>query len=181
MLHERYRYALMFVCCSAPNIINTLQNFQNKFCRQATAARWCVENSVLHGDLELPTISKHVKDASKRFFDMAQSHLNPLIASAATYEPPPAHHFRGRKTHGSKKHATRIVGIPPLLHDDPKAHLTGAFPRIRHPPQSFQRELKIFAKSYAEVLITKHPQGSRAPSASLCCRPLPTKTSKPSG
>ncbi|GBP97044.1 Histone H2A [Eumeta japonica] len=53
-----------------------------------------VHQAVLHGDLELPTINKFMKDASKRFFDMAQNHPNPLIVSAATYEPPPAHHFK---------------------------------------------------------------------------------------
>ncbi|GBP94473.1 Probable RNA-directed DNA polymerase from transposon BS [Eumeta japonica] len=72
------------------------RKIQNKFCRQATDAHWCVKNSVLHGDLELPTINKFMKDASKRFFDMAQNHPNPLIVSAATYEPPPAHHFLRR-------------------------------------------------------------------------------------
>ncbi|GBP22157.1 Probable RNA-directed DNA polymerase from transposon X-element [Eumeta japonica] len=81
---------------AAPNIIKKLQKIQNKFCRQATDAHWCVKNSVLHGDLELPTINKFMKDASKRFFDMAQNHPNPLIMSAATYEPPPAHHFLRR-------------------------------------------------------------------------------------
>ncbi|GBP32528.1 hypothetical protein EVAR_23939_1 [Eumeta japonica] len=32
----------------------------------------------------------------KALFDMAQNHPNPLIVSAATYEPPPAHHFLRR-------------------------------------------------------------------------------------
>ncbi|GBP83566.1 hypothetical protein EVAR_65654_1 [Eumeta japonica] len=39
-------------------------------------------------------------------------------------------------------------------------------PRIRHPSQSFQPELKIFAKSYAEVPVPERPRGGRAPSAS---------------
>ncbi|GBP35350.1 hypothetical protein EVAR_20723_1 [Eumeta japonica] len=60
-------------------------------------AHWSIKNSVLHGDLELPTINKFMKDTSKRFFDMAQSHPNPLIASAVTYEPPPAYHFLRRQ------------------------------------------------------------------------------------
>ncbi|GBP51151.1 Probable RNA-directed DNA polymerase from transposon BS [Eumeta japonica] len=89
-------YACPVFAHAAPNIIKKLQKIQNKFCRQATDAHWCVKNSVLHGDLELPTINKFMKDASKRFFDMAQNHPNPLIVSAATYEPPPAHHFLRR-------------------------------------------------------------------------------------
>ncbi|GBP86546.1 Probable RNA-directed DNA polymerase from transposon BS [Eumeta japonica] len=80
----------LYLMCIRPKI-------QNKFCRQATDAHWCVKNSVLHGDLELPTINKFMKDASKRFFDMAQNHPNPLIVSAATFDgPPPAHHFLRR-------------------------------------------------------------------------------------
>ncbi|GBP57234.1 hypothetical protein EVAR_82946_1 [Eumeta japonica] len=47
-------------------------------------------------DLEFPTINKFMKDASKRFFDMAQNHPNPFIVSAASNEPPPAHHFLRR-------------------------------------------------------------------------------------
>ncbi|GBP11871.1 Probable RNA-directed DNA polymerase from transposon BS [Eumeta japonica] len=89
-------YACPVFAHAAPNIIKKLQKIQNKFCRQATDAHWCVENSVLHGDLELPTINKFMKDASKRFFDMAQNYPSPLIVSAVTYEPPPAHHFLKR-------------------------------------------------------------------------------------
>ncbi|GBP61342.1 Probable RNA-directed DNA polymerase from transposon X-element [Eumeta japonica] len=89
-------YACPVFAHAAPSIIKKLQKIQNKFCRQATDAHWCVKNSVLHGDLELPTIYKFKKDASKRFFDMAQNHPNPLIVSAATYEPPPVHHYLKR-------------------------------------------------------------------------------------
>ncbi|GBP45265.1 hypothetical protein EVAR_29013_1 [Eumeta japonica] len=52
--------------------------------------------SVTHyftGDLELLTIAKYMKDASKRFFDIAGSHPNALLRSAVDYEPPHRHHF----------------------------------------------------------------------------------------
>ncbi|GBP21274.1 Probable RNA-directed DNA polymerase from transposon BS [Eumeta japonica] len=39
-------------------------------------------------DLELPTISKYMKDASKRFFDIAGSHPNALLRAAVDYQPP---------------------------------------------------------------------------------------------
>ncbi|GBP23366.1 Protein ALP1-like [Eumeta japonica] len=63
------------------------------FCRSATDAHWCVRNSVLHRDLEHPIISKYTKDASKRFFDIAESHPNALLRAAVDYEPPPPSHF----------------------------------------------------------------------------------------
>ncbi|GBP03499.1 hypothetical protein EVAR_101838_1 [Eumeta japonica] len=44
------------------------------------------QNLVLHQDLELPTISKFMKDASERSFDIASSHPNPLIVSAVSHE-----------------------------------------------------------------------------------------------
>ncbi|GBP47275.1 hypothetical protein EVAR_38039_1 [Eumeta japonica] len=60
---------------------------------RATDAPWYIQNSVLHRDLELPTISKFMKNASERFFDIANSHPNPLLVSAVSYEPPPQQHF----------------------------------------------------------------------------------------
>ncbi|GBP04262.1 Probable RNA-directed DNA polymerase from transposon BS [Eumeta japonica] len=45
-------------------------------------------------DLELPTISKYMKDASKRFFDIAGSHPN-VLRAAVDYQPPhPTHLIR---------------------------------------------------------------------------------------
>ncbi|GBP32094.1 RNA-directed DNA polymerase from mobile element jockey [Eumeta japonica] len=53
----------------------------------------CVRNSILHRDLELPTLSKYMKDASKRFFDIAGSHPNALLRAAVDYQPPPPTHY----------------------------------------------------------------------------------------
>ncbi|GBP52735.1 Conserved oligomeric Golgi complex subunit 7 [Eumeta japonica] len=77
--------------------LHRLQVIQNKLCRAATDAHWCVRNSILHRDLELPTISKYMKDASKRFFDIAGSHPNALLRAAVDYQPPhPTHLIRHR-------------------------------------------------------------------------------------
>ncbi|GBP26331.1 Probable RNA-directed DNA polymerase from transposon X-element [Eumeta japonica] len=101
-----------------PDTLHELQVMQNKFRRRAADTPWYVKNSVLHWDLKLPSIYKCMKDASERFFDIASSHPNPLIASAVSYEPPTPHHFcrrprnilirsnqrsqlRGRKTYRS--------------------------------------------------------------------------------
>ncbi|GBP20936.1 hypothetical protein EVAR_9505_1 [Eumeta japonica] len=48
---------------------------------------------VLDRDLELPTISKYMKGASKRFFDIVGSHPNAFLRAAVDYEPPPSTHF----------------------------------------------------------------------------------------
>ncbi|GBP24621.1 Probable RNA-directed DNA polymerase from transposon X-element [Eumeta japonica] len=82
-----------FCSCTTYDILYDLQIAQKKFCRSAADAPWYVKNSVLYRDLELPTISKYMKDASERFFDVASSHPNPLLVSAVSYELPPSHHF----------------------------------------------------------------------------------------
>ncbi|GBP91913.1 Probable RNA-directed DNA polymerase from transposon BS [Eumeta japonica] len=74
-------------------VLYRLQVVQNKFCRAATDAHWCVRNSILHRDMELLTLTKYMKDASKRFFDIAGSHPNALLRAAVDYQPPPPTHF----------------------------------------------------------------------------------------
>ncbi|GBP67381.1 hypothetical protein EVAR_43664_1 [Eumeta japonica] len=61
--------------------------------QRAANAPWYIKNFVLHRDLELPTISKYMKDVSERFFDVASSHPNPLLVSAVSCELPPPYHF----------------------------------------------------------------------------------------
>ncbi|GBP01301.1 Probable RNA-directed DNA polymerase from transposon X-element [Eumeta japonica] len=89
-------YACPVFAHAAPTALQDLQVIQNKFCRRATGAQWYVKNSVLHRDLELPTLSKYMKDASERFFSIAINHPNPLISAAASYEAPPENHFLRR-------------------------------------------------------------------------------------
>ncbi|GBP35725.1 Luciferin 4-monooxygenase [Eumeta japonica] len=90
-------YASSVYAHSAPTVLDSLQVIQNKFCRAATDAHRCVRNSILHRDLELPIISQYMKDASKRFFDIAGSHLNALLRAAVDYGPPPSTHYIRRQ------------------------------------------------------------------------------------
>ncbi|GBP97815.1 hypothetical protein EVAR_80949_1 [Eumeta japonica] len=46
--------------------------------------------------MELPTLTKYMKDASKRFFDIAGSHPNALLRAAVDYQPLPSTHFLRR-------------------------------------------------------------------------------------
>ncbi|GBP34202.1 Probable RNA-directed DNA polymerase from transposon BS [Eumeta japonica] len=77
-------YASPVFVHARPDLLYDLQIVQNNFCRRAADAPWHVKNSVLHRDLELPTISKFMKDASERFFDIANSHPNPFHAPTAS-------------------------------------------------------------------------------------------------
>ncbi|GBP34933.1 hypothetical protein EVAR_26524_1 [Eumeta japonica] len=61
-------------------------------------------------DYRTPTISKYMKDASKRFFDIAGSHPNALRA-AVDYQPP---------------HPTHLIRRPRNVLTDPPDALTAA-------------------------------------------------------
>ncbi|GBP74434.1 Probable RNA-directed DNA polymerase from transposon X-element [Eumeta japonica] len=78
---------------ATPKALKKLQVIQNKFCRAATDANWCVGNSILHRNLEPPTIDKFMKEASKRFFNITGFHSNALLRTAIAYEPPHPYHF----------------------------------------------------------------------------------------
>ncbi|GBP47450.1 Probable RNA-directed DNA polymerase from transposon BS [Eumeta japonica] len=58
--------------------------------------------------LRTPTISKYMKDASKRFFDIAGSHPNALLRAAVDYQPPhPTHLIRRPRN---------VIDLSSLLH-----------------------------------------------------------------
>ncbi|GBP04845.1 RNA-directed DNA polymerase from mobile element jockey [Eumeta japonica] len=105
-----------------PKALYQLQILQNNFCRRASGAPWYVRNDTLHRDLELLTISKYMQDMSKKFFDTAANHPNPLLQSAVSYEPPPSHHFIRRPRN--------VLSDPP---DELIAEVERAIRRRRHP------------------------------------------------
>ncbi|GBP31228.1 Probable RNA-directed DNA polymerase from transposon BS [Eumeta japonica] len=53
-------YASPAFAHAAPKVLGRLQVIQNKFCRSATNAHWCIRNSILHRDLELSAIAKFI-------------------------------------------------------------------------------------------------------------------------
>lgn len=67
--------------------IHRMQTLQNRFLRRATGAPWYLRNDQLHVDLRIPTLKQFMKRLSKRYFDTAEKHSNPLIVSAARYVP----------------------------------------------------------------------------------------------
>ncbi|GBP08293.1 RNA-directed DNA polymerase from mobile element jockey [Eumeta japonica] len=104
-------YASPVFAHAAPKALHRLPVIQNKFCRAATNVHWCVRNSILHMDLELPTNTKYMKDASKRFFYIAGSHPNAIIRAAVDYQPP---------------HPTHLIRRPRNVLTDPPDALTAA-------------------------------------------------------
>ncbi|GBP30960.1 Probable RNA-directed DNA polymerase from transposon BS [Eumeta japonica] len=107
---------------AAPKALHRLQVIQNKFCRAATDAHRCVRNSVLHKNLELPTISRCMKDAWKRFFDIAGSHLNALLRAAVDYQPPPPSHLIRRPRNVLTNPADALTAAVESLNDVNDTH-----------------------------------------------------------
>ncbi|GBP78855.1 hypothetical protein EVAR_81117_1 [Eumeta japonica] len=124
-------------------------------------------------DLELPTISKYMKDASKRFFDIAGSHPNALLRAAVDYQPP-------HPTHLSVGHGTYL----PI-------HLTFLQRQLKALMTSTTRMTDLERREPTRDGFLRHPMPRRllqassiachAPSALTCAvRPHSVKLSKSS-
>ncbi|GBP60693.1 hypothetical protein EVAR_55763_1 [Eumeta japonica] len=59
----------------------------------------------------LPTVAESMKDVSKRFFNIAESHLNAFLHSTASCEAQPYHLVRAYMHTPSKRNNTRVTVI----------------------------------------------------------------------
>lgn len=87
--------------------VRCLQVVQNNFLRKATGCPWYVRNKDLHRDLKLESIEHFIKTASKRFYEVAAEHPNPLISGLPSdypIEPLPTSSFLRRPRH--------VLGLP---------------------------------------------------------------------
>lgn len=82
-------YASIVFAHASPSNLRKFQVLQNRFIRNATGAPPYCRNVDLHRDVQLPTIAQWMKQASKRYFEAAPSHPNPLVRQAVNYQPDP--------------------------------------------------------------------------------------------
>ncbi|GBP03192.1 Probable RNA-directed DNA polymerase from transposon BS [Eumeta japonica] len=76
-----------------------------------------IDELVLHRDLNFPSITNYIKNASERFVSITESHSNPLLSAAVSYEAPPPYHFIRRGTFsGFQRHTTHAHGMHFLPH-----------------------------------------------------------------
>ena len=80
-------YASVTFAHAAASALSPLQTLQNRFMRKAVGAPWYMRNEDIHRDLNLPTLAQYMKSASKRYFDNAPHHPNPLVVQASDYVP----------------------------------------------------------------------------------------------
>ncbi|GBP55585.1 hypothetical protein EVAR_35819_1 [Eumeta japonica] len=85
-------YACPVFAHTAPTALCWSQVIWYKIFRRATETLYFVRNSVLHGDLEFPTISKCMKYTPELSFSIAVNHPNPFMFSVTSYEAPLAIH-----------------------------------------------------------------------------------------
>ncbi|KAJ0177653.1 hypothetical protein K1T71_006526 [Dendrolimus kikuchii] len=98
-----------------------LQRIQNHFMRAAVDAPRYMRLADLHRDLELPSIKDYIVTLSRRFFDLAPHHPNPLVTETVNYKPTPNAPMRNRRPRNvlidEPDKITRLLAImnPPRL------------------------------------------------------------------
>lgn len=150
-------YASAAFAHASPFDLEKLQIIQNRFIRRAVGASWFMRNADLHCDLELPSIIQFIKHSSRRYFDSAAHHPNPLVVEASNYSPvtsdPPPLRRRPRD----------ILGDP----DDPIAVVTSAALGSADPTAPGNRKYAVFGigAGYQRHTITHRPRrrGRRLP------------------
>lgn len=79
IIHSVWSYGIEIWGSAIPFNIMPLQIFQSISLRLITNAPWCVINTSLHKDLQLPPVTDLTKIYYKIFHDKVQTNLNPLI------------------------------------------------------------------------------------------------------
>ena len=68
--------------------IEILQRFQNKILRSIVNAPWYVPNTILHTDLQIPTVKAEITNFSTKYREKPITHPNELIPALLEEEGP---------------------------------------------------------------------------------------------
>jgi len=68
--------------------IEILQRFQNKVLRSIINAPWYVPNTILHTDLQIPTVKEEITNFSTKYRQKLITHPNKLIPAQLEEEGP---------------------------------------------------------------------------------------------
>jgi len=68
--------------------IEILQRFQNKVLRLIVNAPWYVPNTILHTDLQIPTVKAEITNFSTKYREKLVTHPNELIPALLDEEEP---------------------------------------------------------------------------------------------
>lgn len=70
---------------AAKTHLRRLQGMQNKIIRHVAGAPWFVRNTIIHRDLNIPSLRQHIRHLATRLYDTLPGHPNPLIANLGSY------------------------------------------------------------------------------------------------
>jgi len=68
--------------------VEMLQRFQNKILRSIVNAPWYVPNTILHTDLQIPTVKAEITNFSTKYREKLITHPNELIPALLEGEGP---------------------------------------------------------------------------------------------
>jgi len=68
--------------------IEILQRFQNKVLRSIVNAPWYVSSTILHTDLQIPTVKTEITNFSTKYREQLITHPNELIPALLDEEEP---------------------------------------------------------------------------------------------
>ena len=67
-----------YLSVAAKSNIDVIQRFQSKVLRMISAAPWYISNSIIHHDLNIPTVQAEIRRFCERYKDRLENHSNLL-------------------------------------------------------------------------------------------------------
>jgi len=88
ILKPIWTYGFPFWGTASNSYIEILQRFQNKVLRSIVNAPWYVPNTILHTDLQIPTVKEEITHFSTKYREKLLTHPNELIPAILEEEGP---------------------------------------------------------------------------------------------
>ena len=85
---KRYKDTSTFPLPASNSNIDILQRFQNKVLRSITNAPWYVPNTILHTDLQIPTVKAEITNYSTKYSDKLLIHPNEHVPALLEEDEP---------------------------------------------------------------------------------------------
>jgi hypothetical protein len=88
ILKPIWMYSITLWGTSSNSSIEILQRFRNKVLRSIVNAPWYVPNTILHTDLQIPTVKAEITNFSTKYREKLITHSNELTPALLEEEEP---------------------------------------------------------------------------------------------
>jgi len=88
ILKSIWTYGIYLWGIASNSNIEILRRFQNKVLRSTVNAPWYVQNTILHTDLQIPTVKAEITNFSTKYREKLITHPNELIPAILEEEGP---------------------------------------------------------------------------------------------